>query len=284
MEQPDNIIHYIRQQIAATYEEREASAIAREVAERCFGITLTQSYAGTARNLSTIELQQLEQMTEELKRNVPVQYVTKQVDFMGHTFHVSPGVLIPRPETESLVRRVLNDFQDVAGSSTLLDAGTGSGCIAISLQISLPQAHIFGLDLSSDALRQASGNAKRLFAPVRFLQADLLRPDSLPQFPLDALISNPPYIRESEKAKMESRVKDHEPEMALFVPDNNALIFYHALALWGKTCLKEEGKIYVETNSGLAAETAELFLREGYRNVELLRDQFEKDRIIVCKK
>ena len=283
VKQPENLIIYIRQQLTDNYPAEEAMAIAREVAQRCFGITMTQAYAGTARELTHAEKSRLQQILQRLRHNEPLQYVTGQADFLSHTFNVAPGVLIPRPETEELVKLVLRDYSRSATAS-IIDVGTGSGCIAISIQLALPQAHVVGLDISQEALRQAKINALKLHAAVEWLQADILKSEKLPLFSADAIVSNPPYVRESEKQAIESNVKDFEPAMALFVPDNDPLIFYRALATWGKRILKPNGKIYAEINSSLATDTVNLFKEEGFRQVDLLRDQFEKDRMIICRK
>lgn len=283
VKQPENLIIYIRQQLTDNYPAEEAMAIAREVAQRCFGITMTQAYAGTTRELTHAEKSRLQQILQRLRHNEPLQYVTGQADFLSHTFNVAPGVLIPRPETEELVKLVLRDYSRSATSS-IIDVGTGSGCIAISIQLALPQVHVVGLDISQEALRQAKNNALKLHATVEWLQADILKSENLPLFPADAIVSNPPYVRESEKQAIESNVKDFEPAMALFVPDNDPLIFYRALATWGKRILKPNGKIYAEINSSLATDTVNLFKEEGFRQVDLLRDQFEKDRMIICRK
>src|SRR5574344_1542463 len=237
LKQPENLIIYIRQQLTDNYPAEEAMAIAREVAQRCFGITITHAYAGTTRELTHAEKARLQQILQRLRHNEPLQYVTGQADFLSHTFNVAPGVLIPRPETEELVKLVLRDYSRSATSS-IIAVGTGSGCIAISIQLALPQVHVVGLDISQEALRQAKNNALKLRAAVEWLQADILKSETLPLSPVDAIVSNPPYVRESEKQAIESNVKDFEPAMALFVPDNDPLIFYRALAIWGKRILK----------------------------------------------
>ncbi len=279
----DNVIHYIKGEISSVYEPCEAAAIARIIAEECFGITLVQAYAGLSKDLSTSEKEQLRQILSRLKRHEPLQYILGSMRFMGHTFHVAPGVLIPRPETEELVRRVLHTYNDVE-APCLMDVGTGSGCIAISLKLALPKAHVIGVDISDEALVQARSNAKKLCADVGFFMADVLKPYSLSQTKVDALVSNPPYIRHSEMQGMDAQVKDYEPHEALFVPDESPLIFYDALAEWGKGLLNDGGRIFVEINSALGTETAALFKSHGYSDVVVETDQFGKERMVSCRK
>lgn len=283
MESFSNIIVYIREQLKTNYEVREATAIAREVAQHYFGISMVQAYAGTARTLDDKEKNLLKQILQRLRHNEPVQYVTGQAQFLGRSFQVAPGVLIPRPETEELVNLVIQNHASVP-APTIVDAGTGSGCIAISLQLAFPKASVWGIDISAEAIRQAQHNAAKFLAPVHWLKADILEPKTLPTFPIDILISNPPYVRESERQEMDAHVKDFEPEEALFVPDDDPLKFYRSLAFWAMRSLKDHGTIYAEINASLAHDTSNLFNKEGFHSVELLRDQFGKERMIICKK
>lgn len=283
MESFSNIIVYIREQLKTNYEAGEGTAIAREVAQHFFGISMTQAYAGTARTLNSKEKDLLEEILQRLQNNEPVQYVTGQADFLARSFQVAPGVLIPRPETEELVNVVIQNYSS-STAPTIVDAGTGSGCIAISLQLAFPKASVWGIDISAEAIRQAQNNAAKFLAPVHWLKADILKPKTLPSFPIDILISNPPYVRESEKQKMDAHVKDFEPKQALFVPDNDPLKFYRSLAFWAMHALTPNGKIYAEINCSLAQDTSTLFKNEGFASVEVLRDQFGKERMIICKR
>ena len=276
----ENLIHYIKGELLSVYDGAEAAAVAREVAETCFGVSLIQAYSGTARQLSPDEKLRLRDILVRLRNQEPLQYVLGEARFMGHVFRVAPGVLIPRPETEELVSCVLRE--DSGRAPVVVDAGTGSGCIAVSVKLALPEAQVVGVDVSEEALRQARANADRLGADVRFFCADLLRPDSLPRLRADVLVSNPPYVRLSERDGMERRVKDFEPSEALFVPDGDALKFYAALAEWGRVALNPGGRILVEINSALGKETVSLFRSRGYRDTTLLKDRFGKDRIVIC--
>ena len=278
-----NIINDIKEELLSVYDSREASAIARVIAEECFGISFTQAYAGLYRPLNQSEKELLQQVLSRLKQHEPVQYILSRTRFMGHIFNVAPGVLIPRPETEDLVEQVIREY-DKADAPCLLDMGTGSGCIAVSLKLALPRAHVFGADISSDALRQARANAEKLNAKVEYFRADMLNPATMPHLRADALVSNPPYVRMSEANDMELRVKDYEPHEALFVPDDAPLVFYEALARCGRQVLKPEGRIFVEINSAFGAETAALFKSYGYTDVVVGRDRFGRERIVTCRK
>lgn len=278
-----NIISDIKEELLPVYDSREASAIARAIAEECFGITLAQAYAGLHRPLNQSEKELLKQVLYRLKRHEPLQYVLSRACFMGHLFRVAPGVLIPRPETEDLVEQVIREY-DKADAPCLLDMGTGSGCIVVSLKLALPRAQAFGMDISCEALRQARANAEQLGAKVKFFQADMLKPATLPPLCVDAFVSNPPYVRMSEAKDMDLRVKEYEPREALFVPDDEPLVYYEALARCGKQLLKPGGRIFVEINSAFGAETAALFKSYGYSDVVVCRDRFGKERIVTCRK
>ena len=278
-----NIINDIKDELLPVYDPREASAIARVIAEECFGITLTQAYAGLYRPLNQSDKELLRQVLYRLKQHEPVQYVLSRACFMGHVFQVTPGVLIPRPETEDLVEQVIREYEN-AEVPCLLDMGTGSGCIAVSLKLALPRARVWGADISSVALRQARANAKMLGAEVEYVQADMLNPATLSHLSVDALVSNPPYIRMSEAKDMELRVKEYEPREALFVPDDEPLVYYEALARCGKQLLKHNGRIFVEINSAFGAETAALFKSYGYSDVVVCLDRFGKERFVTCRK
>ena len=192
----ENILQTIKKSLADIYESEEAAAIAREISETCFHITPVQAYAGMGHPLSQQERERLDQILLRLHRYEPLQYIIGSAYFMGHRFRVAPGVLIPRPETEDLVEQAIQCFKNYE-APTLIDAGTGSGCIAIALKLALPHARLTAIDCSETALQQAESNARELGAEVEFVKADLLRPETLPRLQADAIISNPPYVRES---------------------------------------------------------------------------------------
>jgi release factor glutamine methyltransferase len=223
-------------------------------------------------------------MLDELLQGKPLQYVTGKAYFMERLFDVNEQVLIPRPETEELVIWILNDYKSSTEPINILDIGTGSGCIPISLKLEMPTAHISSCDISAGALEVAQKNARRLNAEVHFIALDFLDNDAQLSLPLyDIIVSNPPYIPQSEELEMHLNVKGHEPGTALFVPDNDPLLFYRAIAHFGKTHLNDNGVIYCELHRDFAQETKELFIATGYKNVEIKKDMHDNWRMIKAK-
>jgi release factor glutamine methyltransferase len=259
-----------------TMEDRsEAVVIAYHLLEEKLGITRNDILLGKA------TLASIEKLSDEINRinsHEPIQYITGTAWFRNRRFKVNPSVLIPRPETELLVDEVINHK---VKPTTILDVGTGSGCIAISLALEIPDSNIFAIDVSEQALAVAKENTLLLKAQVKFTQADFLKDDlKIPE--LDFLVSNPPYVMNAEKQEMNSNVLNHEPHLALFVPDSNPLLFYKALAEKGKSLLKQNGKVIAEINPLLAKETKQLFEQINYKNVNLIKDLEGKDRIVIA--
>ena len=278
-----NIIADIRKAISPPYPRHEAEAIARIVVEDVFGVTLLDCLSNNV-ILSPTQQRQMEDIIARLQQGEPIQYIIGETTFCGHQFQVTPAVLIPRPETEDMISLILNDITDPSCELSVCDAGTGSGCIAISLQKALPQSHVSALDISREALEVAQGNAVRNQAAIHFTQADILDIGTLPQGLWDLIVSNPPYVTNCEKAEMAVHVKCHEPSKALFVPDDNALVFYTALARWAHKTLSPQGTIYCELNSILAAETEQVFRHEGFTHTSLHLDRYNNYRFIRCKR
>ena len=269
---------HLRQSLTGLYDEGEAQAVALLVMEKVFGLTRTDIYCGKVRQISEDERTRFLNISQKLLHGVPVQYALGEADFFGRTFRVTPDVLVPRPETEELVewaKTVVN----VQQHPHVLDAGTGSGCIAVSLKLECPKADVEAWDLSQGALAVAKDNTARLQADVRFGQHDLLA-----QWPSGSsftlIVSNPPYITEHEKADMEQQVLAHEPHLALFVPDADPLLFYRALAQASVRHLQPGGWLLVEINRAYAQETASLFRSVGLVDVEIRRDAFGNDRMV----
>ena len=215
-----------------------------------------------------------------LNKNEPLQYILEEAEFYGRKFRVGPAVLIPRPETELLVKMVVDHFQGNKQEITLLDIGTGSGCIAITLALELPFATVLATDISSDALGIAKENAKRLTANVQFQIQDILN-DTLSMGQLDAVVSNPPYILENERILLQKKVVEYEPAQALFVPDSNPLLFHTAIAEKARQSLKPGGLLLTEINESLGKETAALFRSFGYTDVKIIKDLDGKDRVVI---
>ncbi len=273
----DNKFLSLRNALLPLYEPREARALALMVLEDAFGIAPVDVYADKVRNFSEEETDRLQNIAQRLSEGEPVQYVLGFARFDGRAFRVGPATLIPRPETEELVAWVAADHLD-APPRRLLDAGTGSGCIAVSLALRLPQMRVEAWDISPEALALAADNARRLGATVAFAQCDLLAPP--PAGPYDVIVSNPPYVCEAERAGMQPHVLRYEPATALFVPDADPLRFYRALAELGHSTLAPGGSLYMEINEALAAETERLFLTSGYARAELRHDAFGKPRML----
>ena len=276
--------------LAAVYGEGEAKAIARRVFETRFGLSLADICCGKADSMAGSEAEELEAMTERLAGGEPVQYVLGVETFGGREFSVAPGVLIPRPETEELCSLVAEDCRlrgvSVADGQEgshlhLLDIGTGSGCIAVTLALDVRETEVTAWDISPQALEMARTNARRLGASVTFEERDALHPPHDAER-WDVIVSNPPYICDREKAGMERNVLDHEPHLALFVPDNDPLLFYRAIANYGLKALKRGGRLWFEVNATYADDTAAMLQTTGYADVELLADSFGRPRFIKC--
>ena len=268
--------------LTTIYDADEAKAIVRLVLDVRFGLSWTDIICGKVENLSGDEKQELERLTQRLETGEPVQYVLGEAEFGGRTFHVEPGVLIPRPETYELCQWVWEEGgkRKVEGDYNILDIGTGSGCIACTLAAEIPNAKVTAWDISDDALRIAAENAKRTHVHVSFEKMDILNiPHSsflIPHFSL--IVSNPPYICHKERTEMERNVLEHEPELALFVPDNDPLLFYRAIARYAAKALKPDGTLFFEINPLYADEMQQMLSDEGFSHTEIRNDQFGKQR------
>lgn len=218
---------------------------------------------------------------EELKKEVPIQYLLGKTNFYGMDFEVNENVLIPRPETEELVEWIINENAGIDKSKRLkiLDIGTGSGCIAISLAKNLPNAEVYAIDISKKALETARRNAINNNVEVTFINRNILELEML-KCNFDIIVSNPPYVRNLEKEEIKKNVLDYEPHLALFVEDNNALIFYKKIAALAKKNLLENGQLFFEINQYLGKEMNSLLESMNFRNIELRKDIYDNDRMI----
>ena len=272
--------------LAQEYDEGEAKAVARMVYEVRYGLTLSDIYIGKDTQLSLDCQTEQEEITKRLIEHEPVQYILGQADFCGRTFHVEPGILIPRPETEHLCRLITKHAAIGFPNRTILDIGTGSGCIAITLALDIPNSQVTAWDISPIALRVAKGNAQRLGADVTFQEVDVLTAPGSPSLwrgmggGWDLIVSNPPYICNKERAEMEQNVLAHEPHTALFVPDDNPLLFYRAIAQYGQSALKTGGSLYFEINPLYANPLREMLSTMSYHDIDIKDDQFGKTRFI----
>ena len=272
--------------LAQVYDEGEAKAIARMVYEVRFNLTLSDLFIGKDTQLSANDQAELAEITQRLEQQEPVQYVLGQADFCGRTFLVNQHVLIPRPETEELCRWIISEFRDESlefRDCSILDIGTGSGCIAITLAADLPKAEVTAWDISGEALQVARENAKRLHLNVTFERTDALN-TPLDHERWDVIVSNPPYICNKERARIEANVLDHEPHTALFVPDDSPLLFYSAIAQYGLTALKTGGRLYFEINPLYAQELAEMLSMMSYHDIEIKNDTYGKQRMIRARR
>lgn len=276
--------HYILEQLIPCYPEREARAIARYILEVRFGITLLDICMKKEWVFSTEERRDLENIVKRLLQKEPVQYILGQADFYGRTFHVAPGVLIPRPETEELVEWIAKDHTSDTSALRILDIGTGSGCIAVTLSKEMPQAQVTAIDISPEALRIAQQNATEQQAHVTFRQQDILCKQTEPMEYWDIIVSNPPYIRLCEQADIEENVWKHEPAQALFVPDEDPLLFYRAIGQYAINGLKTGGTLYMEINKAYGQEMIDLLNELGFRDMVLRKDLYGNDRMIKCRK
>ena len=319
------------QSLTPLYDAGEAQAIVRTVLDVKYGMTLTDIICGKVNELSADEERKLEEIIRRLQKGEPVQYVLGEADFAGRTFHVEPGVLIPRPETAELCQWIEKDMieksivssedspEDSSGNSPqatddaklILDICTGSGCIAITLGLNIPNSEVTGWDISEDALRIAQGNVEMMEAGnVRIEHQNALalpkaaetdnekmkgnddkevvKPKGEAKTPStqkwDLIVSNPPYICEKEKADMEKNVLEHEPSLALFVPDEDPLKFYRAIAEYASSALKSGGALYFEINPIYEKETREMLLKLDFKDIETKEDAFGKKRMMRAMK
>lgn len=276
---------YITQAIAPLYEPREAANIAHLVVERITGLNKLDRIIYKDRILEITQQARLEQAVEALLEQQPVQYVTGTAWFYGMELMVNPQVLIPRPETEELVEWIVHDVRTVRqladADMRMLDIGTGSGCIPLALKKELPAADVWGIDVSPGALETAKANAIQQQLEVRFEEVNVLDEQATRVLPVfDIIVSNPPYIKQSEHTVMQQQVLAYEPSLALFVPDEDALLFYRVIAELAKRKLTSTGSLYFEINEALGKEVVELLEASGFKNVMLKQDIFGKDRMV----
>ena len=271
---------HIINQLKTIYEDSEAENISGWVIEYITDIRRTDRIINKEKSISPGQELQLNQYMHRLLQHEPVQYVLNEAWFCGLKFYVDKNVLIPRPETEELVEWIISDCKFPIDELSILDIGSGSGCIPIALKKRLEKADVWSCDISQEALKVANQNATALGVNVKFEELDFLNEEhreNLPSF--DIIVSNPPYIPEKDKENMRPNVIDHEPNTALFVPDNDAMIFYKAIADFGKTHLTKNGIMYMEIYESFGNETTALFQSKGYRTV-LKKDMQGKERMI----
>lgn len=291
--------HWLKEQLKGVYDEREAGNIAAWVLEKITGTRRLDRLVNKEQPLVVQHLHELTRVVQRLQQFEPVQYVLAEAPFAGLKLFVDKNVLVPRPETEELVAWIIEDvknegikvFQKAATDADktdelkILDIGTGSGCIALALKAAMPLAEVWGCDSSDGALNVARRNGAHLDIRVDFVALNFLDPAQRRQLPtVDIIVSNPPYVPFKDKNTMQANVLEYEPHAALFVPDDDPLVFYDAIAEFGKTRLHEGGKIYVEIHEDLGASVVMLFKNHGYRPVVLKKDLQGKDRMVRAEK
>ncbi len=265
------------------YDERENNAIAYILLEYLLNITKSDVIANKEISYSHLKAEAIEEAVDRINQGEPVQYITGKTSFMDLTFKVNPSVLIPRPETEELVSYIIKENKEKSNLS-ILDMGTGSGCIAVSLAHYLQNSQVHAIDISKSALYVAAENAAINKAKINFINDDILNFHDNADLSFDIIVSNPPYVRYSEQKEMRKNVLDYEPKLALFVDDKEALIYYEKIAAFGSKHIKHGGILYLEINEQLSIETAELVKFFGFHDIEIKNDLFEKPRFIRCIK
>ena len=277
-------IDLLRHKLSGLYPASEITGITRMIFEALCNYSPTDILLHKDTILSEDMHLKIESIARRLVRQEPIQYILGYTDFCGYRFDVAPGVLIPRPETGELVTRVIRENGDTP--LRIADLGTGSGCIAVTLALALPLCRVEAWDISADALRIAQRNAQKHNAPVNFIQRDILlyTVTEAEAESLDIIVSNPPYIRQSEQAAMCENVLGYEPHEALFVPDESPLLFYEKIARDGIQLLTPGGKLYFEINETQGANCARMLEKTGYESVEIIKDLYGKDRFIATIK
>lgn len=274
-----NLLDSVTARITQVYEDAEAKEIAFLLLEHLFSLTKTDIILQKKVAISPAVSSRLDSFVERLLNNEPVQYILGVTWFYNRKFNVNTDVLIPRPETEELVDSILKDILTKNAPLSIVDFCTGSGCIAITLKKELPHSEVSAYDISGKALELARTNAIQNDAVVNFIQQDILKEFPI-STPCDIIVSNPPYVCENEKSEMRKNVLDFEPHIALFVSDNDPLVFYKRIIELGKQLLKKEGKIYFEINQKLGNGVVELAKENGYTHAEVLKDFRGNERFV----
>lgn len=270
------LIKQMRDELSPLYPQGEREALIRIVAMDLLKIGSTAFYLKDEINLDPTRQATLDNAIERLKKAEPIQYILGQTEFCDLTFNVNPSVLIPRPETSELVKWIVEENKKE--QTNILDIGTGSGCIAISLAKMLPNAQVTAWDISPRAIETAESNNILNGTKVTFVEQDIFTASEAATY--DIIVSNPPYIKEVEKTNMQRNVLEWEPSIALFVPDNDPLLFYREIARKGVQLLKNGGKLYFEINREHGEDTCNMLAEYGYTNIELRKDFADNDRMI----
>jgi release factor glutamine methyltransferase len=274
--------HQFIHELTASYDFDEAQELFYIAVEKISGFVKTKLIFKPDLEVDIKELQLYQDVIKQLQEGKPIQYILNEAHFYGFTVNVNPAVLIPRPETEELVDWILEEVNLTAINGNILDIGTGSGCIAIALKKHLEDSDVYAMDISADALAVAEKNAIDNKVPVHFIEADVLNYQTDQKF--DVIVSNPPYVKEDEKEAMKTNVMAHEPHTALFVSNENPLVFYQAIADFALTNLQPEGYLFFEINEYMGPEMVEMLKLKGLKDIVLKKDMQGKDRMICCRR
>jgi release factor glutamine methyltransferase len=276
------ILQIMSQMFGELYPSEEAKSISSLIAEEFTGMNRVRQLVEGNQILTAVQQKSIMSASARIASGEPLQYVLGYTIFCGHRFEVNPGVLIPRPETEEMTSLIINENPGFNGAIT--DYCTGSGCIAVTLALAFPNATVNATDISPEAVETARRNAEINGTNVNFSVADIFLTGSGTLKPCDIIVSNPPYVMEKERKQMRPNVLNHEPELALFVPDHNPLIYYNKLAGIACETLSPNGRIYIEINESLGNETLALFTGAGFKNARIIKDLRGKERIITARK
>ena len=278
-----NYKDHFKTELLPIYDEQEIDSFFYIILEKLHGLKRIDLALNPETVMDGNHLKQWRNIVSDLKIQKPIQYILGETEFYGLRFEVNENTLIPRPETEELVELIISNKQITESPNTLkiLDIGTGSGCIAISLAKNIPNAEVFAIDVSEKALATAKKNAEINEVNVTFLLKNILETEDLEQ-QFDIIVSNPPYVRNLEKAEIKHNVLEYEPHLALFVEDADALLFYRKITQLAIKDLNPNGKLYFEINQYLGKETVELLESMNFKNIELIKDIYDNHRMISC--
>ena len=275
-------IQYIEKELTGLYPKTEVQGFVRLIFWHVLQLSYTDLVLGRNQKLEKSSQKRIEAIVERLKKFEPIQYILGETEFFGLKLTVNPSVLIPRPETEELVQWITTTVEDEKLS--VVDIGTGSGCIALALKKELKNAVVTGVDISAESIRTASKNAEQNQLDVTFKQADILQWEKEKWEPVDLIVSNPPYVRELEKAAMHPNVLQYEPENALFVSNTNPLVYYQSIADFANRYLKANSWLFFEINENLGEELVSLLAAIGFGAIEIKKDINGKNRMLRCQR
>jgi len=273
-------LDYIKKELDGLYAGNEIMSLARIIMENVTGFSIPMIRSDKSKKITAIQKTKVEEIVERLKRFEPIQYILGKTEFYGMDFIVDKHVLIPRPETEELVELIINENKRYS-SLNILDIGTGSGCIAVALGGNIRSSNVYAWDVSHDALDIAAKNAGNNQVEVSFMEVDVLK-DYPHDEKFDIIVSNPPYVLESEKKNMDENVLGYEPHLALFVPEDQPLIFYERIADIALDLLNTNGRLYFEINTQKGEAIVDMLSEKGFRDIALIKDLFKKDRMVTA--